>query len=693
MSRARHISLFVALAAVALTALGLKAPVALAAREQPGLVAVSTLSSKVGNILKYPCQKQAPFGSVLIPASAWAGSLVNTGHDGATFTVYSNYRVGRPEGACAGNPVPADGTNQWGLQYQCTELAVRVADAEWGIGNDTAWKNAGWNGAADTMKAPGQKLGLTWTDNGTGSLPAPGDLMIWSSSGGNDPGHVGVVSSVGSGTVTFVGENQSYGMVTLPVNGTKVDNNGWKTGKTSILGWLSHGSSWKPIQMPMPSGAAANPGVRWASNSLVCPSTTACVAEGTYRDSSGSDQGFLVTGSGTTWTAAKAPLPAGAISDPNRPEPLRTSLTSAACPSAGECVAIGQYEDSSGNTEGMLLTGSGTTWTATEAPLPGDAINDPGSAYPFRASLASVACPSASECVAVGEYQDSSGQYQGFLVTGSGTTWTATKAAPLPDGASAYPDAGLSAVSCASATACVAIGSYLDSSGQFQGLLLTGSGTTWGATRAASPSGAAYPLDSVACASGMPCVVVGSYWNSANTSQPVLLTWSGTTWIDAEPQLPADASTYGTVFQNGYATCPSATTCVVAGSYEGGDKSGVLLTGSGTKWTTTEAPATANAVGPTGAHTGSFMPGSVACPSTTQCVAAGSYDDSSFQEQGMLLTGSATTWAATEAPLPGGIVSGDLYHVACASATQCVVGGTYYGPGDSLQGLLLIGPG
>jgi len=185
----------------------------------------------------YPCN--TPFGSVLIPGSAWAGGLTSTGHDGATFDVYSNYRPGRSPSACAGDWVQADGTNQWGLQFQCTELAVRVADGEWATGNYAAWTNAGWNGAADSMSVPGQRLGLTWTGNGTGSLPVPGDLMIWSSGGGGDPGHVAVVSAVGNAAVTFVGENQGDGMVTLPVSGTTVENNGWKSG-SSILGWLSH---------------------------------------------------------------------------------------------------------------------------------------------------------------------------------------------------------------------------------------------------------------------------------------------------------------------------------------------------------------------------------------------------------------------------------------------------------------------
>jgi hypothetical protein len=60
------------------------------------------------------------------------------------------------------------------------------------------------------------------------------------------------------------------------------------------------------------------------------------------------------------------------------------------------------------------LTGLSTSWTAAEAPRPANAAADPA------AGLTSVACPSASSCVAAGFYTDSSGNGQGLLVTGSG---------------------------------------------------------------------------------------------------------------------------------------------------------------------------------------------------------------------------------------------------------------------------------
>ena len=91
-----------------------------------------------------------------------------------------------------------------------------------------------------------------------------------------------------------------------------------------------------------------------------------------------------MTGSGASSAAAEAPLPANAAASP------RADLVSVACPSATSCVATGYYTDSSGNTQALLVTGSGTSWTAAEAPLPANAAASPD------AHLASVACPSAT---------------------------------------------------------------------------------------------------------------------------------------------------------------------------------------------------------------------------------------------------------------------------------------------------------
>jgi hypothetical protein len=82
------------------------------------------------------------------------------------------------------------------------------------------------------------------------------------------------------------------------------------------------------------------------------------------------------------------------------------------CGSAGNCAAVGSYVDSSGNVQGLLLTGTSGTWAAgVEASLPANADKDP------KANLNSVSCASAGNCTAVGEYDDSSGHEQGLLLS------------------------------------------------------------------------------------------------------------------------------------------------------------------------------------------------------------------------------------------------------------------------------------
>ena len=126
-----------------------------------------------------------------------------------------------------------------------------------------------------------------------------------------------------------------------------------------------------------------------------------------------------------------------------------------ACSSASSCTAVGTADGS-----GLLVTGSGTSWVATEAP------GNNGNAL-----LASVACPSSSlSCVAAGYYGDLN-VAEPLLVTGSGTTWTGVDV-PLP--VDANPGIGLEAAVCGSPLSCVAVGFYdfPDS----EGLLLTGPG-------------------------------------------------------------------------------------------------------------------------------------------------------------------------------------------------------------------------
>jgi hypothetical protein len=427
-------------------------------------------------------------------------------------------------------------------------------------------------------------------------------------------------------------------------------------------------------------------------NAITCPGAADCVALGTYYDSSRQHHTALMTGSGTSWTVTDAPVPAN-----NEVSPYGPALYALTCPTASTCVAVGEYYDSAGNEQALIVTLSGTTWTATEAPLPAGAQpSGPRGAY-----LNSVACSSATDCVAAGVYFDSSGDSQGLIVSGSGTSWTATKA-PLPANAQANPDVTLHSVACA-ALSCAAIGDYTDSSGDNQGLLLAGSNTAWTPTEAPLPANASTPgfvgLDAVACPSDAACMAVGGYYDSSGNTQGMLLTGSGSSWTAAQAPLPADASTGDPSVALVSVTCPSSSSCVAVGSYDGSttdDHLGLILTGWGSSWTAIESPAPSNTATPQGTGLSA-----VTCASATACVATGQYTDSTTNQYAFLVTGAGSSWTAAIAPLPsnagaidtgGGGDADQITALACASATACYGVGTYWDGSTNWDAAILSGP-
>jgi hypothetical protein len=107
-----------------------------------------------------------------------------------------------------------------------------------------------------------------------------------------------------------------------------------------------------------------------------------CIAAGSYVDSAGNTQGVLLSWSGKTWTTQTAPLPANAGANP------WVNLNAASCPARSRCTVVGTYEDATSAALGLILNRTGKTWTATEAPA---------GAYNLRG----VSCPSTTACFAV----------------------------------------------------------------------------------------------------------------------------------------------------------------------------------------------------------------------------------------------------------------------------------------------------
>jgi len=455
---------------------------------------------------------------------------------------------------------------------------------------------------------------------------------------------------------------------------------------------------WAAVSVPAPAGLVA---ASVALQSVSCATTGNCTAVGTYDNSAGTTQPLLLTEASGTWaTGTTASLPANV--DTSRPF---VSLTSVSCASAGNCSAVGTYLTTSPAQAGLLLTETGGAWGAgVEASVPAGAT---------QVSLASVSCTSAGDCSAVGTYNDSSGAATSCVGVGyasafgatpgpssaaegegvaalaveSGGSWSFVQP-NLPANANALPGAALESVSCASAGNCTAVGYYTDSSNLTQGLLLTEKSGTWSTGIEAKPvQTASYVhLVSVSCASPGNCTAVG---NAGFGGGPGLLfTQTSGTWGSGKaPSLPANAVTDSPVYPSSV-SCTGAGDCTAVGVYydSSNHQQGLLLTESSGTWAKgTEAiPPGGDATDP------AVTIPSVSCASPGNCSAVGTYEDGSDNTQGLLLTETAGNWGAgVEASLPTGASEGFPDSVSCALAGDCSAVG-YYIDGSGHQQVLLL---
>jgi hypothetical protein len=432
------------------------------------------------------------------------------------------------------------------------------------------------------------------------------------------------------------------------------------------------GSSWAGTGAVLPPNADTPNASELLSTS--CPAPGNCVAVGAYA-SGGIPVGLIDTQSGGSWTALEAPLPPDANADPS------ALLIDTSCPSVGSCIAVGFYNDAGGHRQGLVLTETGGSWAATTAPLP------PGANASPAVDLLSAACAAPGTCIATGEYVDSGGEGQGLLLSLSGGAWRATEA-PLPGNAGGNPAPELVSTSCSSSGSCAAVGLYNDNAALEAGLVLTLDGGAWTATPAplppgVTPTGSAL-LESVSCPATGRCTAVGYYRNaSAQIHSMVESIVDGK--VTATPvALPPDARTSGTTPDPTDAllgvSCPSTSYCVAVGTYATQAASGLaplIETFTGGAWAASRGP-------------GSLDPSSqsvlfgVSCSWPGSCASAGISQTTSSTSTAIVETLTTGVWTGTtailppDAPVPNMVELGEdgfLGHPVSCSAGSCVLTG------------------
>jgi hypothetical protein len=213
----------------------------------------------------------------------------------------------------------------------------------------------------------------------------------------------------------------------------------------------------------VPGSATLNAGGNANVASVSCASAGNCTAGGNYTDGSAHLQAFVVSEHSGTWGKARQVPASGTLNAGGQAE-----VASVSCASAGNCVAGGDYKDSSGHAQTFIASKTNGTWgTAIQVPGLG-ALNAGG-----FADLPSVSCASAGNCAAGGSYEDLSGHPHAFVVSENNGAWGTAIEVPGSATLDAGGEAVVKSVSCRSAGHCAAGGDYIDGSGHFQAFVVS----------------------------------------------------------------------------------------------------------------------------------------------------------------------------------------------------------------------------
>jgi hypothetical protein len=279
---------------------------------------------------------------------------------------------------------------------------------------------------------------------------------------------------------------------------------------------------------------------------------------------------------------------------------------------------------------------------ATQASAAHHRAEVPTTARPREFSVLNAAsCTGPTNCVSVG-YSLGALSYVQLAAQWDGTGWTQL---PAPTAAVFVP--GLTAVSCASDSMCMAVD---DQAG-----LQEWNGATWQPQTA----GLDGRFSAVSCASTVSCIAVGT--SGPTSASLAAAVWNGQGWTEADPVVPpgAELSSLDGI------SCVSASDCIAVGSYSDSlaeDGAPLAERWNGHSWSQLSVPVPSGTILEINLN-------SVSCAGPDSCVAAGVVDvnvEGTSDIEGIAYAWDAASWTAL--PQPVGIPA----TVSCWSASGCV---------------------
>lgn len=396
------------------------------------------------------------------------------------------------------------------------------------------------------------------------------------------------------------------------------------------------GRTWSLVPSPNASTTLHN-----ELNAVACRSDSDCWAVGTYGSNASGRDTLVERWDGTSWTVVESPNTVSARSD---------RLLGVSCAAAADCMAVG-FDEGGGTTHTLAERWNGTAWSIENSP---DGPADP----PLDSPLHGVACASSSLCWAVGS-QRQDGIDRTLVERWNGSAWSVFRSPDIEPGG-ALRDNVLNDVTCASASACWAVGRYRGDLGA-QTLIERWDGISWSVASSPNPVVATEAsLAGVTCVSPTDCWAVGSSSVGGVIHQTLIERWDGTTWTVA----PSPNALGATSNRLRDVTCASATNCWAVGSSSTAGVGGQTLVErwNGTSWTLVDAPE------PAGATSSSLM--GVACAAAADCWAVGTASDGTATRT-LIEHWDGSSWTIVESPQGAGAADSVLASVSCASSTEC----------------------
>jgi hypothetical protein len=380
---------------------------------------------------------------------------------------------------------------------------------------------------------------------------------------------------------------------------------------------------------PAVAGASASP--EHPLLAVSCVSSKYCVAVGYGEAADNGDAGPLAdTWNGRNWAASVVKPPAGALGG---------TLFGVSCESPKSCFAVGDYTLPNGNfppndnTGALAESWNGKTWTASRPPAP---------AGSKMAALSGVSCVTQADCVATGVYTQANGTSAGLAELWNGHAW-ANVPVKLPAGSAG---GALFGVSCASSKSCIAVGGYGNADATVVALAESWNGKTWTASEPSAPAGAmAAALQGASCASPTACVAVGGYTNATGYSLGLAESWNGKKW--SEVPLPSPDG-YGQLFGVSCVSCASSKYCLAVGvslASDGLQGTPSSYVWNGKSWAFEKVPVPPKGSG----STATSMLQGAKCLSATDCVAVGQLDLGNSEQYQYGFSGfwNGETWKPT----------------------------------------------